>query len=58
MWATLHGTRCAKFTVGSMALTSSMPLATVKRVPPLSWMLKVCSVLPSFKPLCDNHDLS
>ena len=55
MWATLQGTRCVWLTVGNMALTNSMPLATVKRVPPLSWMLKVCSVLPSFKPLCESR---
>ena len=47
----LHGTRCTALAWGSICSTSAMPWATVLAVPPTSWMLKVCKVLPSCKPL-------
>ena len=52
MWLAGTGRRSTRFASSSIHSISSMPLATVFFVPPLSWMLKVCSRLLSCNPSC------
>ena len=55
MCSALQGSRWVALARGSISSMSWMPFSTVRRVPPVSWMLKTLSVSPTRRLLCDSQ---